>query len=229
MSIIPLKLGFILIRSNNASSEFFIKLIKTLFNCSASPLISDWLLSSLRFILFFKDILKNSTDLLIISITFIFLNIGLGILAKLENSFTKFSMSLICLLIVSKYFSKSILFFLICGEYFSLRRSIDNCIGVRGFFISWASFLATLSQASYLSVVRSLSCCFFNLSIMELKLLFNCLNSSSVSIFATFTSNAPLLIASDALIKLIIGLVNLDANVIAIDVDKNNNNVTTII
>ena len=34
---------------------------------------------------------------------------------------------------------------------------------------------------------------------------------------------------SEAPIKLIIGLVNLDAKVIAIDVDKNNNKVTTII
>ena len=34
---------------------------------------------------------------------------------------------------------------------------------------------------------------------------------------------------SDAPIKLTIGFVNLEANVIAIEVDKNNNNVTTII
>ena len=34
---------------------------------------------------------------------------------------------------------------------------------------------------------------------------------------------------SDAPIKFIIGLVNLDAKVIAIEVDKNNNKVTTII
>ena len=33
-------------------------------------------------------------------------------------------------------------------------------------------------------------------------------------------SKVPLLIASDAPIRLIIGFVNLDANVIAIDVDK---------
>ena len=45
----------------------------------------------------------------------------------------------------------------------------------------------------------------------------------------SFTSNAPLLIASDALIKLTIGFVNLDAKTIAIAVDKNNNKVTTII
>ena len=36
-----------------------------------------------------------------------FFNIGLGILAKFENSLTNFSISLICLLIVSKYFSNS--------------------------------------------------------------------------------------------------------------------------
>ena len=51
--------------------------------------------------------LTKSTDLLTISTILIFLKIGLGILAKLENSLTKFSISLICLLIVSKYFSKS--------------------------------------------------------------------------------------------------------------------------
>ena len=45
----------------------------------------------------------------------------------------------------------------------------------------------------------------------------------------TFTSKAPLLIESDAPIKFIIGFVNLDAKVIAIEVDKNNKRVTTII
>ena len=38
-----------------------------------------------------------------------------------------------------------------------------------------------------------------------------------------------MLIESDAPIKLMIGLVSLDAKVIAIDVDKNKSNVTTII
>ena len=52
--------------------------------------------------------------------------------------------------------------------------------------------------------------------------MFNCLNSSSDSIFGTLTSKAPLLIASDAPIKLMMGLVSLDAKVMAIDVDKNN-------
>ena len=78
-------------------------------------------------------------------------------------------------------------------------------------------------------MIRSLFCCSFNLSIIELKFLFNCLNSSSVSSSGTFTSKAPLLIESDAPIKLMIGLVSLDAKVIAIDVDKNKSNVTTII
>ena len=55
-----------------------------------------------------------------------------------------------------------------------------------------------------------------------LKFLFNSLSSSSVSNSGTFTSNAPLLIESEAPIKLIIGFVNLEANVIAIEVDKNN-------
>ena len=45
----------------------------------------------------------------------------------------------------------------------------------------------------------------------------------------TFVSSTPLLIESDALIKLIIGFVNLDAKEIATAVDKNNNRVTTII
>jgi hypothetical protein len=68
-----------------------------------------------------------------------------------------------------------------------------------------------------------------SLSIIELKFLFNCLNSSSASKSSTFTSNAPLLIESDALIKLMIGFVSLEAKEIAIAVDKNNNKVTTII
>ena len=61
-------------------------------------------IGGLIFILLFVDILAKSTDLLITSIILIFLNIGLGILAKFENSLTKLSISLICLLIVSKYF-----------------------------------------------------------------------------------------------------------------------------
>ena len=50
-----------------------------------------------------------------------------------------------------------------------------------------------------------------------------------MSKYGTFTSKAPLLIESEALIKFIIGFVSLDAKVIAIEVDKNNNRVTTII
>ena len=64
---------------------------------------------------------------------------------------------------------------------------------------------------------------------MELKFLLSCLNSSSVSSSGTLTSKAPLLIESDAPIKLTIGLVNLEANVIAIEVDKNKRSVTTMI
>ena len=40
------------------------------------------------------------------------------------------------------------------------------------------------------------------------------------------TSSAPLLIAFEAPIKLMIGFVNREAKVMAIEVDKNNNNVT---
>ena len=49
-----------------------------------------------------------------------FFKIGLGILAKFENSLTNFSISLICLLIVSKYFSKSFLSLLIYFYIFLL-------------------------------------------------------------------------------------------------------------
>ena len=66
-------------------------------------------------------------------------------------------------------------------------------------------------------------------AIIELKLEFSCLNSSSASICGTLTSKAPLLIAFDAPIKLIIGLVNLEAKLIAIEVERNSNKVTTII
>ena len=61
----------------------------------------------IKLIEFFDVILIKSNDLLINLIISIFLSIGLGILAKLENSLTNFSISLICLLIVSKYFSNS--------------------------------------------------------------------------------------------------------------------------
>ena len=80
---------------------------------------------------------------------------------------------------------------------------------------SFPCFISFRWQVIYLVV-------FLSLSIIELKFLFNCLNSSSASILGTLTSNAPLLIASDAPIKFIIGFVNLEAKVIAIEVDKNN-------
>ena len=50
-----------------------------------------------------------------------------------------------------------------------------------------------------------------------------------VSKSGTLTSRAPLLIESDAPIKLTIGFVSLEAKIIASEVDKNNNKVTTII
>ena len=62
---------------------------------------------------------------------------------------------------------------------------------------------------------------------MLLKFLFNFINSSSVSISGTLLSNTPLLIFSEAEIKLTIGFVNLLAKVIAIIVDTNNNKPTT--
>jgi len=229
MSIFPLKLGSFCNWSKKDSSEFLIKFIKTLFSWSSSPLINLFLVFKAKFIEFFDVNLIKSNDLFINLKRSTFFKIGLGILAKFENSLTNFSMSLICLLIVSRYFSKSLLSLVNLFLYFSLKLSIDNWIGVKGFLISCASFLATLSQASYLSLIRSLSCCSLSRSIIRLKFWLSCLNSSSVSSSGTLTSNAPLLIESEAPIRLIIGFVNLDAKVIAIDVDKNNNKVTTII
>ena len=70
---------------------------------------------------------------------------------------------------------------------------------------------------------------FFNFVSLGLKFLFNSLNSSSPSSSGTLTSNVPLLIESEAPIKFIIGFVSLEAKVIAIEVERNNNKVTTII
>ena len=203
--------------------------MNTLLSWSSSPLINVFFVFLIKFIEFFEFILIKSKDFSTTRWISIFLSTGLGILAKLENSLTSFSMSLICLLIVSKYFSNSWPSLSNLSLYFSLRLSIDNWIGVKGFLISCANFLATVSHASYLSVIKSLSCCSFSLSIIELKFWFNNLNSSSVSSSGTLTSSAPLLIECDAPIKLIIGFVILEAKVIAIEVDKNNNKVTTII
>ena len=91
-----------------------------------------------------------------------------------------------------------------------------------------SEFSAAYSQASCLSVVNNLSCCFFSLSIIKLKLLFNNfylhLLGYQVPLYLKH-----LAYASDAPIRFTIGFVNLEAKVIAIDVDKNNNKVTTII
>ena len=114
-------------------------------------------------------------------------------------------------------------------KYFSFNLSIDNWIGVKGFFISCANFLATFSHASCLSDNNNLSCCPFNLSIIKLKFLFNLSISSSASIIGTFAFKFPALMLSDALIKLTMGLKNLEANFILIVIDKNNSSVTTII
>ena len=65
MSILPLKLRFFLFISSKDSSEFFIKLIKTLFNWSSSPLIYKFLFSKFNLIEFLEVILIKSKDFLI--------------------------------------------------------------------------------------------------------------------------------------------------------------------
>ena len=107
--------------------------------------------------------------------------------------------------------------------------AIDEIIN--SFELAKLKALSEKHHIDYLKIYsnNSLSCCSLSLSIIELKFLFNCLNSSSVSSSGTLTSNAPLLIESDAPIKFMIGFVSFDAKVIAIEVDKNNSNVTTII
>ena len=91
-----------------------IKLIKAFFD------------NSIKLIEFFDDILIKSNDFLITATKQIFFRNGLGILAKFENSLTNFSISLICLLIVSRYFSNSWLSVLNFILYFSRKLSIDN-------------------------------------------------------------------------------------------------------
>ena len=64
---------------------------------------------------------------------------------------------------------------------------------------------------------------------MRLKFLFN--NSISLSALSsgTLVSRLPLPIFSEAVIKLFIDMKNLEENLIAIVIDKNNNNVTKAI
>ena len=61
-----------------------------------------------------------------------------------------------------------------------------------------------------------------------MKFLFSVAISSSDSIMGTLVSKFPLLMSIDASIKLDIGLKNLDANLIATEIERNNNKVTTI-
>ena len=49
----------------------------------------------------------------------------------------------------------------------------------------------------------------------------------SVLISGTLVSSSPLLIFADAKIRLLIDLKNLEENLIAIDIDRKSNNVTT--
>ena len=124
---------------------------------------------------------------------------GFGILAKSENSFTNFSICLIWLFIIIKLSLKLVWSVSLSWlEYFVFNLSIVNCIGVNGFFISWANFLAKLPQASCLSLIINFSCCTLNLSIMRLKFLFKISKSLSVFTSGTFASKLPLPIEVDA-------------------------------
>ena len=67
-----------------------------------------------------------------------------------------------------------------------------------------------------------------SLSIIKLKFLFNFSNSLSVLISGTFEFNLPSPILFDAEIKLFIDKKNLEENLIAIEIDRNNKSVTII-
>ena len=101
-------------------------------------------------------------------------------------------------------------------------------MGVRGFLISCANFLATFSHASCRSVRSNLSCWVFKRSIIKLKFLFNDSSSLSVFISGTLVSKFPLPILIDAFTKLLIDLKNLEENLIAIETLKNSIKETTI-
>ena len=114
-------------------------------------------------------------------------------------------------------------------EYLLFNLSIVNWIGVNGFLISCANFRAKLPQASWRSLIINFSCWFLSFSIIKLKFLFNISKSLSVLTSGTFISKLPSPIDVDAKIKLFIDLKNLDENLIAIDIDINNNKETIII
>ena len=214
------------------SIEFFKRFTKALLICSESHIIFIFVLFDFKLIFklssssFIRWILSFSK-----AIRFVFLKRGFGILAKSENSLTKFSICFICLLIVKRFLSKSFLSSSLLKNFanFEFNLSIINWIGVRGFLISWASLRATFSQASCLSLRSSLSCWSLNLLVIKLKFLFNCSRSLSVLTSGTLIFKFPLPILCEALIKLLIDLKNLDENLIAILIDKNKSNETIII
>ena len=83
---------------------------------------------------------------------------------------TKFSICFICLLITFKFSLKLDLSLSFNKfENFEFNLSITSCIGVNGFLISCANFLATLSHASWRSEISNLSCCDLSRSIIKLK------------------------------------------------------------
>ena len=205
--------------------------MKTLEICSLSH--SSKISSSFLFKLILMDLLISDNNLIFSfnNFTKLFLfKVGFGILAKSENSFTKFSICFIWEFIIFKFSLNDCWSSLvICPEYLVLIRSIVNCIGVRGFLISWANFLDRFPHALYLSFTINFSCWFFSLLIIELKFLFNTSISLSVLISGTFVFKFPWPISVDARIRLLIDLKNLDENLIAIVIEINNSNETIII
>ena len=205
---------------------------KALFICSWSHSMCNsffWFVSKLNFTWEF-NLPRSLILLFIILIKSFFLNKGFGILAKSENSLTRFSIWLIWFKIIFKLVSNFFLFSpsKLC-VYFDLKLSIVSWIGVKGFLISWANFLATVLQASWRSEFNSFSCWFLSLSIISLKFLFN--TSISLSDFnsGTFISKFPIPISFEAVIKLLIEIKNLEENRIAIVIDRNNNKATIMI
>ena len=71
-----------------------------------------------------------------------------------------------------------------------------------------------------------MSCWYLSLSIIRLKFLFNNSISLSALTSGTLVSNLPSPILADAVIKLFIEIKNLDENLIAIVIERNNKRVT---
>ena len=203
----------------------------TLEICSASQWISNFSkLLELKSILIEASSFFNNSILLVISLIISFFWYkGFGILAKSENSFTKFSICLIWFFINKRFFSYNSLFSpskLL--TYLVFKLSIVNCIGVKGFLISWANFLAMFSHASCLSEMSNLFCWTLSLSIIALKFLFKISISLSAFISGTFVFKLPFPISFEAEIRLFIEIKNLDENLIAILMDIKSKRVTTI-